>query len=448
MGFGKIINYPTIKIFQIESNNKILYGRIFANVFGFLVRIKEKILNDQNSYQGYTLFGPEYLQTVYLIKNNGEIVKQWQSSSIQGLATYLLENGDLFRVCLPATPNTFFLSGGFAGRIERLNWDGELIWEFEYSNNEHCSHHDIEILPNGNVLLIAWEYKTSEEAVEAGRDPKLIPIRKGFWPDHIIEVEPTGSSGGNIVWEWHVWDHIVQDFDPTKQNYGNVAEHPELIDINYGYTRNDFNHINSIDYNEKLDQILISSNEFCEIWIIDHSTTTEEAADHTGGLYGKGGDLLYRWGNPAAYKTGTKDDKYFYEQHDAQWIDPGNPGQGNILVFNNGNDRPEGKYSSIEEFIPPIDENGYYILNPGSAYGPEETIWSYTAEKPLDFYSKRLSSVQRLPNGNTLICEGNDGYFFEVTPNKEIVWQYEQKYSHALYDDVFMVRRYPLNYLP
>jgi hypothetical protein len=447
-GLGIFTESSTIKIFLKESNTKILYGKITANVFGFIVKIKEKILNDKNSYQGYTLFGPEYLAKIYLIKNDGEIVKRWESDHIQGLATYLSENGDLYRVCLPTDVNTFFIAGGLAGRVERFNWNGDLIWEFEYSNNQHCSHHDIEILPNGNVLLIAWEYKSPEEAIEAGRDPDKMPYSRGLWPDHIIEVVPTGSSGGNIVWEWHVWDHLIQDFDPTKDNYGNVADHPELIDINYGHIGSDFNHINSIDYNAELDQLLISSNQFCEIWVIDHSTTTEEAAGHSGGNSGKGGDILYRWGNPQTYRAGEKSDQYFYEQHDAQWIKTGNPGEGNILIFNNGNDRPEGRYSSIEEIITPVDGNGNYFKASDSAYEPEEPVWSYIAENPTDFYSKHLSSVQRLPNGNTLICEGTNGYFFEVTFDKEIVWQYEQKFSHAFYDDVFMVRRYPLDYIP
>ncbi len=81
--------------------------------------------------------------------------------------------------------------------------------------------------------MIAWEYKTRDEAIAAGRNPENVNIF-GMWPGHIIEVEPTFPEGGNIVWEWHVWDHLIQDYDPLKQNYGNVGNHPELVDINYG----------------------------------------------------------------------------------------------------------------------------------------------------------------------------------------------------------------------
>jgi len=145
------------------------------------------------------------------------------------------------------------------------------------------SHHDVKTLPNGNVLLIAWEIKTLYEAIVAGRNPNYVSDQ-GLWPDHVIEVEPTGPTSGDIVWEWHVWDHLIQDFDPTKENYGVVGDHPELVDINYGASQKlDIMHTNSIDYNEDFDQIMVSVCFYNEIWVIDHSTTTEEAAGHTGG---------------------------------------------------------------------------------------------------------------------------------------------------------------------
>src|SRR5207302_100486 len=73
--------------------------------------------------------------------------------------------------------------------------------------------------------------KTAEETVAAGRKPGT--VRGQFLPDCILEIKPTGKTTGEIVWEWHVWDHLIQDIDKTKPNYGEIAEHPELIDINY-----------------------------------------------------------------------------------------------------------------------------------------------------------------------------------------------------------------------
>lgn len=394
---------------------------------------------------GYTLFAPMQSNITYLIDNSGEIIYTWESDYLPALVSYLLPgNGSIIRTEKQpwGTNPTFEAGGGAGGIVQIIDWNWTVIWRFEYSSSEHVSHHDVEVLPNGNVLVIAWEYKTGEEAIAAGRDPGLL-VDGELWPDHIIEVEPTGAFGGNIVWEWHVWDHLIQDHDPTKDNYGIVANHPELIDLNFetGRAKADWNHINSIDYNEDLDQILLSVHGFNEIWVIDHSTTTEEAASHTGGNSGKGGGILYRWGNPQTYRAGDPVDQKFFAQHDVTWIQPDYPGAGNILVFNNGLNRPEGAYSSVDEIIPPLVSNSTYFLSPGSAYEPEEQTWIYTAENPTDFYSQSISGAQRLSNGNTLICDGG-GTFFEVSSEKETVWEYVNPFPDQWRNNVFKIRRY------
>ena len=384
-------------------------------------------LKKNTAFNGYTLFAPLRSGTTYLIDIDGRLVQSWSSDFTPGSSVYLLENGNLLRTA--TENNQAFTAGGEGGRIQEFSWDGTLVWNFIYSNDRHTQHHDIEKLPNGNVLVIAWELKTAVEAVASGRNPTLL-IENELWPDHVVEIEPTGLNDGNIVWEWHFWDHLVQDFDSTKANYGVVADHPELFDINFvtnkGPNRDkaDINHINAIDYNAELDQILISGHAASEIYIIDHSTSTEEAAGHTGGFYGKGGDLLYRWGNPAAYRAGNSENQKLYRQHDSYWINNNSPGSGNIMVFNNGRNRPDGSYSSIDVINPPVDSSGNYLIIPGSSYGPTEPEWTYTAPTRIDFYSQNQSGAQRLPNGNTLICSGANGRFFEVTPDREIVWEY------------------------
>lgn len=369
-------------------------------------------------YQGYTLFNPQGSKTTYLIDNGGEIVHSWESDYRTGSSVYLLENGNLLR---SATLRGEFGSAGGAGRIEEFTWKGELVWSFEYCNDKVLFHHDMEPLPNGNILLIAWERIDAEDALAAGRDPKLMPDSeedKTLWMDHLIEV----NREGEIVWEWHISDHLVQDFDADKDNYGVVADHPELININYiGNNRvsNDWNHVNAVDYNPELDQVMISVRNFSEIWVIDHSTTTAEAASEKG-------NILYRWGNPAAYDRGDESDQQLFGQHDAKWITEVLPGAGNILVFNNGdNSRP---YSSVEDFTPPLNDNGEYELTE-SAYGPEAPVWHYQAPETGDFYSNHISGAQRLPNGNTLICSGGDAMIFEVTIEGEIVWEYHNPYE-------------------
>jgi hypothetical protein len=421
--------------------NKILS---YFEIFLMREKIVKYYFTSDDSYEGYTIFGPEYSRFTYLINNNGKIVHWWKSDYIQGFGNYLLENGELFRLDLPGD-NPIFRSGGVAGRVEKFDEDSNLLWEFEYSNLEYCSHHDIEPLPNGNVLLISWEYKTRNEAIAAGRDPSKL-LSNALWPDHIIEVKPTGPTSGDIVWEWHAWDHLIQDYDPTKNNYGVVENHPELIDINFGNSYQDWLHTNSIDYNEEFDQILLSVHNFNEIWVIDHSTTTEEASGHTGGNSGMGGDILYRWGNPKTYRAGTVNDQKYYGQHGAVWVEPECPGEGNILVFNNGASRPGSRYSSVDEIVPPVDDNGSYYLEPGTAYGPEEQVWIYTSNYPPDLFSMILSNVQRLPNGNTLICSSVQGLFLEVTPEKNIVWQYKNILPNPFANAVARVWRYSTDY--
>jgi len=388
---------------------------------------------------GQILFAPIYSKTTYLIDSNGDLNHTWSSSYSPGQAVYMLDDNSI----LYTTRLAIFAPGGAGGGVQKTTWDGTVIWEFTYYTDDYLSHHDIVPLPNGNVLMIAWEYKTRAEAIAAGRDPNLLDGNI-LMPDHVIEVKPTGPTSGDIVWEWHVWDHLIQDFDPSKDNYGVVEDHPELIDINFGVILSaDWTHINSINYNEEFDQIILSCPTFSEIWVIDHSTTTEEAAGHAGGNSGKGGGLLYRWGNPQAYRAGNETDQKFFRQHDSQWIDEKCPGGGNILVFNNGPGRPGEVYSSVDEIVPPVDSNGNYSYTPGYAYGPEEAVWSYKAENPTDFFAIYISGAQRLPNGNTLICDGPAGKFFEVTPEMETVWEYVNSYQIPSLNDVFKIQYLP-----
>ncbi len=386
------------------------------------------IVLSQDSGSASYLFSPIRSTSTYLMDAAGNALHTWESAYTPGNAVYLLENGNLLRTG-SIKPSKFSGTGGSGGIIEEIAPDSTVLWAYQYANDQVQQHHDIEQIPNGNILIIAWELKTEGEAIAAGRDPNLLSEGE-LWPDHIVELDPSSNS---IVWEWHIWDHLVQDFDPSKENHGVVSEHPELVDINLTTRKAaaDWNHVNSIDYNAELDQILLSVHNFSEIWIIDHNTSTAEAA-------GPAGDLLYRWGNPQSYGAGNANDQQFYLQHDAQWIPDGYPGTGNILVFNNGDQRNRA-YSSIDEIVPPLNADGSYAIK-DSAYGPEAPSWTYVADSPSDFYADHISGAQRLSNGNTLICSGTDGLFFEVTPAGEIVWRYDYG------AEVFRVTRYEANY--
>jgi hypothetical protein len=377
-------------------------------------------LNRPESFAGYTLFAPKHNTVIYLLDNAGRVVHLWKSAYEPGQSVYLKPNGNLLHCCF--TKNRGFTSGGEGGRVEEFDWDGNLVWEFEYSSDQYLSHHDIAPLPNGNLLMLAVEKKSLEDCASAGFAPDQLRDRQLF-PDSVIEVKPLYPKGGTIVWRWRVWDHLIQERDRAKANYGDVAAHPERIDVacNGRGIPAFWNHMNSIAYNPKLDQVMLSVRGCNELWLLDHSTTTEEAAGHTGGAHGKGGDLLYRWGNPAAYRRGGSGDRQLVQQHDAQWIPEGCPGAGNITIFNNGYDRG---WSSIEEIAPPLDDQGRYVLAKGAAYGPEKPLWHYEAKQRTDFFSSEISGAHRLPNGNTLVCAGVAGTLFEITPAGETVWQY------------------------
>ena len=189
----------------------------------------------------------------------------------------------------------------------------------------------------------------------------------------------------------------------------------------------DWIHANSIAYHPELDQIVISARHFSELWIIDHSTTTEEAAGHAGGNGGRGGDLLYRWGNPRLHGAGSAEDQQLFWPHAIHWIEPGLPGAGNLLIFNNGHEFEgyDRDWSSVVEIVPPVDGHGYRL---GEPVAP---VWTYEADIPSAFFSPGWANAQRLPNGNTLICSCAEGTIFEVTPEGRTVWKYVNAHMRA-----------------
>lgn len=412
---------------------KYFFVPTFLSLLIFVVNLKGQNTVGLLSYKpgqafdGYNLLYPHNQPHVYLLDNCGEIVHVWEDelNFRPGNTAYLLEDGRLVKTKRPAIiAGDAIWAGGGGATVEIVDWDNNSLWSFTLNNDSLRLHHDIEVLPNGNILMISWELKTALEAVEAGRDPDLLTDGE-LWPDFIIEINPATDE---VVWEWHVWDHLIQDYDPTKANFGVVADHPEKVDLNWDTSNgaDDWMHTNSIDYNPENDQIVISVPTFNEFWIIDHSTTTAEAAGSSGGFAGKGGDLLYRWGNPATYRAGNASDQRLYYQHDVHWIrdfiNPFDPQYGKMAVFNNqvGDDFSTANVVSI-----PFDMYEWEYPMDGNVWGP--STFDVTLTHPDDsskIYSTGLSSVQYLPNGNFLICAGRVGYSYEVTPNNEIVWEY------------------------
>ena len=399
-------------------------------------------------FEGYTLFTPGAGNggacTTYLIDNNLNNIQTWNHSRSPASMPYLIAGDE------PGWENTLLIypyrvnnpimqAGGVGGAFEVLTWDGDLVWEYELSNTDYQHHHDIEPLPNGNILMIAWERKTAEEAYAAGRTSLNNNPLNEMWSSSIFEIQSDGNGGGEIVWEWHLWDHLIQDENPDSDNYGIVGDHPELFDINKGWLGGggpqggnaDWMHLNTISYNIEYDQIVISSHRVDEIFVIDHSTTIEEAASHSGGNYGKGGDFLYRWGNPQNYDRGNNSDNLIGHQHSINWIPDGYPGEGNFILFNNdGNE--------AIEFSPPIDEDGFYIIEDGQPYGPDNIVWS------SPYYSTDMQGgAFRLPNGNTLITDCDSANIEEVTESGSIVWSYSQSGNNV---NIARAQKYAIDY--
>ncbi|PHS10034.1 MAG: hypothetical protein COA88_03120 [Kordia sp.] len=400
---------------NLNFNLKLFYF-LFFFINSYAQQTVGVFTNTTDSFEGYTLFGPQDSRETYLINNCGEKVHSWTSTYLPGLSSYLLQDGTLLRT------GRITGMGGGSGIVEMLDWDSNVIWSHSVSATHGRQHHDIELLPNGNILLIVWDERTQAEVIQAGSSTTQLSINS----EQIIEIQPDIVNGtATVVWQWKAWDHLIQETDNTLDDFGIVAAHPEKIDINFlNHNSSDWLHINGIDYNAEFDQIIISVHNFSEFWIIDHSTTTAQATSNIGGTYGKGGNLLYRWGNPQAYDQGTITDQKLFLQHHTHWIEDGLTDAGKILMFNNQAGTPNNQnYSTVNEMSPPVDANGFYSYN-GGAYGPTDFDWTYQATNPTDFFSNIISGAQRLPNGNTLVCEGVGGRFFEVDTNGTTVWEY------------------------
>jgi len=205
----------------------------------------------------------------------------------------------------------------------------------------------------------------------------------------------------------------VQNTNASAANYQtSIVNHPELLNINYS-AQKDWLHMNGVSYNPILDQVTFSSHNLNEMYVVDHSTSTAEAASHTGGNSGKGGDILYRWGNPAAY--GASGTAIFNVVHDAHWVPEGSPNAGSLVGYNNKG--ISGTASCVDIFTPPV--SGYnYSLTLGSAYTPS----TYSFRQASGGYNSNEGGSQQLPNGNTLLSMGISGYLKEFSPSGALLW--------------------------
>jgi Arylsulfotransferase (ASST) len=419
-------------------------------------------VHESDAFEGFTLLAPLNSKAVHLVAMDGTVAHSWATPDPPGASCELLSDGRLFR-CGQQPDNPRFHGGGIGGHLQILAWDGSVAWDYLLADADLTQHHEAQPLPSGNLLVIAWEHHTRDEAIGRGRDPDVVGD-EGLWSDVLLELKPVPPADAEIVWRWSTWDHLVQDRDRALPEYGAPASRPGRIDINadhrfepkeeqeseearaqreaeeaqmraLGYVGGaappptdepkkeaDWLHTNGVDYHAGLDLVVLSVPHVGELWVIDHSTTTEEAAGAAGGRRGHGGELLWRWGNPRNAGLGGAQDQRLFYQHDPTWLPDGPDGAPRLLVFDNGRKRADGEHSEVLELHLPFDPARGFVRADGQAFGPAEPAWTYA--NGTDFYSGFISGAQRLPNGHTLICSGAPGHVFEVTPEGRIVWDY------------------------
>ena len=392
------------------------------------------VTHTDQTQEGYVLLKKpgsawdETLTEFYLIDNCGRIINFWDGFNGYYLHAKLLSNGNI----LFFNRNTIY----------EKNWENELLNEVELVSQDIALDYEVIKLENGNYLSVGRKSLSPLQFEELGFTPDN---GNPYVVDVVIEVD---SVSGNIVWEWDISDHCIQERDPSKVNYGIVAEHPELLDIDaislYDWQFDESFMINGFDYNPELEQVMVSVRKMSEVVIIDRTTTTEEAAGHTGGKYGKGGDVLFRWGNPGNYIEESVDERKLYFQHNPKWITKG-PHKGKISIFNNGLNRDfdgpsfsEGKVVDTH-----VNADGNYSLDENNQFSSGEAFHNYKPTNPDDFfYTGYLSGVEMMPNGNAFFTIGESRSLYELTMEGEIVWQFNYPFN----DEPFRTEKYLLDY--
>jgi hypothetical protein len=403
-------------------------------------------VDKERAYDGYTVFSSQGNATTYALDMDGNVVHSWPI----GGNPRLLDNGNLFARD----------SEGF----HEVDWDGNIVWSYQDTRPNYTPHHDYVRRYNPKLgemttFYIANRDVSQEECVAMGCDPAN--DYTGAQIDTIVEV----NMDGEIIWEWRFVDHLVQDRYPDKANYvgegKTIADYPGRLNVNLPGrpVRRDWLHLNAMDYNSALDQVMFDTVQG-EVYIVDHGATFVPGLPEQSIALAAGpsGDLVWRFGDPARYQQGdppsinedwtgsSSGHKQIGGIHDIQWIKDGLPGAGNILLFNNAQYLHERMPQSyVYEINPYLDANGNdtgsFVNPPDAGYyvweseDPRNThkmprnvssqiVWMYGSRSGQNFFSHIGSGAQRLPNGNTLICADTEGHIFEVTSDGDLVWEY------------------------
>jgi hypothetical protein len=423
---------------------------VHALAYDALTRPTELLYwNPAKAQNGYTFFGVG--GTTYLIDMEGRVVHTWPI----GNNPHLQDDGSV----LDSSTND---PSGFAG-FRLVDWDGRTTWQYTERRATYHPHHDFIRVYNPKlkaytVIYIANRDYTAAECIAAGANPQQVPA-SGAQLDTLVEVDASGT----IVWEWCFFDHLVQDLDPAKSNYvgagKTIADHPGRLNINLaGHPlKGDWLHLNSVDYNPTLDQLVFNSVQG-EFYVVDHGGTfaAGDPAASIAKAASTAGDFLYRFGDPVRYGQGTppavladwtqstSGTKQLGGAHGVCWIEPGLSGAGHFLIFSNAQylseHTPQSYVLEIDPFVGATGTNtGRYVNPPAAGYTTlkfpavtdktprqlsRQVTWQYYSRSSLTLFSNIGCNAQRLANGNTLICADTYGYVMEVTPEGEAVWDY------------------------
>ncbi|HME41732.1 MAG TPA: hypothetical protein VKF36_01490 [Syntrophorhabdales bacterium] len=416
------------------------------------------IYKPDKCWNGYTLLAkliavkPGEEPTDYnapLIDMNGNVVHEWKN--VIGYPVKLLPGGRLMGgLHKPGR------AGIDADAVAQFDFDGNIEWQWDKAEEVQVKgpdgklkkiwvarqHHDFQREPNpvGYYAPGQDAYVDKGRTLILGRGVNAVTSGKDYkWgEDHerIMEVD----WQGNIVWDFHGKDHKDDGVSrPDGGAWGGNAA--SWVGPNKWYDAGDERfHPDNI----------IMDNLTDVIWIF--SKKTGKVTWQVGPDYSK---------YPQLAKLGV-DRKEFLGRtggfvggmlHNAHMIPKGLPGEGNILVFNNGL-----PYSLVTEFNPVTLEVVWEYGGPALGYGESHSLAHY-------FSSPSISSAQRLPNGNTMICEGDGGRIFEVTKELETVWEYIYPVYHwpglggvhrehkqlkkvTYTNAVYRAYRYPYSYVP
>ena len=396
---------------------------------------------DERASGDLILYSQAFGRTTYLVNQCGDIINQWEHDNRAGYTARLMDDGNMMRAeyvdfgCCDQTSR--------GGRLQILDWDQNVLWDYLVAKETETHHHDYIIMPSGNIMHLGWEVLDRAAMDELG----IQPGPNELWAEFVREVRPIGRDSYELIWEWNLKHHLIQDRDSDQANYRpSIEDHLGKVDPHKMNTPREGKwHVNALEYDPVRDVVMINSRDNREFWILDHSTTIEEATGDEGGRAGKGGQILFRWGNPSAYGRGDVGDIQMFGSHGLTIIPEGQRFENYILFFNNDQISPtQQRFSTVELIKPLLDADGNYVLDADSTYMLEDHIIVYGEDQDTQpLFSPFMSNAEQLETGY-LINEGSRGRIFEINEDKEVVWEMRSTFFS---DDVFRAYSYPLDFI-